>query len=99
VRAEIDEQLLLEIQHIAKLQGRDESEVLQDAVRYFLTSYAYFAEALKPRSAGSADLVELLKRIDRGQRERGVEALSDYEAMRLADEELHAMRREQGTGR
>lgn len=38
---------------------------------------------------------ELFEGIDRGQRERGVEPLSEEEAMRLADEELHAMRREQ----
>ena len=79
MRAEINERLLREIQAIAKLQGRDESEVLEDAVRYFLTSYYYFAELPERHGAGSypelpeqyragsTDLLELLKRIDRGQ--------------------------------
>ena len=47
---------------------------------------------------GSGDLGLLLDRIDRGQRERGVEPLSEDEAMRIADEELHAMRRERRSG-
>jgi hypothetical protein len=39
-------------------------------------------------------LSELFERIERGQRERGVEPLSDEEAMKLAVEEQHAWRRE-----
>jgi hypothetical protein len=40
----------------------------------------------------------LFQLIDQEQRERGVEPLSEEEAMRIASEELHAMRREGGTG-
>jgi hypothetical protein len=39
-------------------------------------------------------IVALFARIDRERRERGVKPLSEEEAMRLANEELHAMRRE-----
>ena len=45
----------------------------------------------RPRS-----LEELFERIDRWQRERGVEPLSEEEAMRLAVEEQRASRREIG---
>ena len=48
---------------------------------------------------GSGDLGLLLDRIARGQRERGVEPLSEDEAVRLANEELHAMRRERRSER
>jgi chromatin segregation and condensation protein Rec8/ScpA/Scc1 (kleisin family) len=41
-------------------------------------------------------LLTLLKHIDQKQREKGVEPLSEEEAMRLANEELHAMRRDRG---
>jgi hypothetical protein len=39
-------------------------------------------------------LQELFERIDHEQREGGVEPLSEEEAMRIANEELHAMRQE-----
>jgi hypothetical protein len=39
-------------------------------------------------------LAELFERMDWGRKERGIEPLSEEEAMRLANEELHAMRRE-----
>ena len=41
-----------------------------------------------------AGLEELFEDAVRWQRERGIDLLSDEEAMRLANDELHAMRRE-----
>jgi hypothetical protein len=106
VRAEISEEIMEAVRRLADEQGRSEGEVLEDAVRYFLGSYAYFIRmaersdlditAIRPEPPGS--LEEVFERIDRGQRERGVDPLSDEEARRLANEELHAMRREQGAG-
>ena len=42
---------------------------------------------------------DLFERVERGRRERGVEPLSEEEAMRLANEELHAWRRERREAR
>lgn len=100
-RTEISGELLEAVRRLAEAQGREEVEVLEDAVRYFLGSYQFFTRisglhdvdiaTVYPEPPGS--LNELFERIDRGQRERGVEPLSEEEAMRLANEELHAMRR------
>jgi hypothetical protein len=84
VQAEIDEKLLAEIRRLAAEQGRSERELLDEAIRRYLQ---------EPRRRSSS-LEELFERIDRGQRERGVKPLSEEEAMELAYEELHAMRRE-----
>jgi hypothetical protein len=79
-RTEIDTELLQELRRGAQEQGRAEGELLEEAVRRYLE---------RPSS-----LSELFERIARGQRERGVEPLSDGEAMKLAVEEQHAWRRE-----
>ncbi len=50
--------------------------------------------AWRPRSSS-----ELFALVDRWQRERDIEPLSDDEAMRLAVEEQHATRSERGTPR
>lgn len=84
-RTEIDAGLLEELRRVAREQDRREDEVLEEAVRRYLT---YGARR-------SRDLIDLFDRIDRGQEERGVEPLSDEEAMRLANDELHAWRDEQ----
>ncbi len=101
IRTEISGELLEAVRRLAEEQGRSESEVLDEAVRYFLGSYAYFAristrrdvdvEALLP---WGSSIRELLDHVDAWQRERGVEPLSDEDAMRLAVEEQHASRRE-----
>jgi len=52
-----------------------------------------------PRASSQGSLAELFSSVDRWQRERGIEPLPDEEAIRLADEELHAMRRERRAGR
>ncbi|MEJ7843760.1 MAG: hypothetical protein WKF95_18525 [Rubrobacter sp.] len=84
-QTEIDAGLLEELRRVAREQDRREDEVLEEAVRRYLT---YGARR-------SRDLIDLFDRIDRGQEERGVEPLSDEEAMRLANDELHAWRDEQ----
>ena len=91
-RTEISTELLEELRRVAREQGRSETDVLEDAVRY------YFRLALD-RALSDPDLLkpnlsELFERVDREQRERGVEPLSEEEAMRLAVEEQHAWRRE-----
>lgn len=80
MQAEIDAELLEELRRRAREQGRPERELLDEAVKSYLQ---------RPGS-----LEELLERIDQGQRERGVEQLSEDDAMRLAVEEQHAWRRE-----
>ncbi len=52
---------------------------------------------VRPRS--SENLEELFARAERWQQEHGVEPLSEEEAMKLANEELHAMRRERRSAR
>ncbi len=112
-RIEINADLAEALRRVAEAEGRSEEELFEYAVRFYLMSRAYFARAPEPgvgREIGevyvepeefssSGLLAEILGSIDRGQRERGVEPLSEEEAMRLADEELHAMRRERGAGR
>jgi predicted transcriptional regulator len=85
VRTEIDAELLEAVRRLARQQGRDESAVIEDAIRRYVSA----------SSGRPGTLAELFERIDRGRKERGVEPLSEEEAMRLANEELHAMRREQ----
>ncbi len=81
-KTEIDAGLLEELRRRAEEQGRLESELLEEAVRRYL-------ERSDPRR-----FEELLERMERGRRERGVEPLFEEEAMRLAVEEQHAWRRE-----
>lgn len=83
-KAEISAELLEELRRRARDQGRSESDLLEEAVRRYL----------REPTRRSNSLEELFERIDRGQRERGVEPLSEEEAERIAYEELHAMRRE-----
>jgi hypothetical protein len=85
-QTEISAELLEEVRRLAEEQGRSEAEVVEDAVRSYVVRRV-------------SDPEPLFERIDRWQRERGVEPLSEEEAMRLANEELHAMRRERGSAR
>jgi hypothetical protein len=101
VRTEISGDLLETLRRLAEEQGRSESDLLDEAVRYFLGSYAYFTRISEHRDVDVEALFpwgfntrELLDRVYAWQRERGVEPLSDEEAMRLAVEEQHASRRE-----
>lgn len=79
-RTEISTELLESLRRKAEDQGRTEADVLDEAVRRYL------------ERSGSLD--ELLRRIEQGRRDRGVESLSEDEAVRLAVEEQHAWRRE-----
>lgn len=81
MKTEIDDRLLRELRELASEQGRSEQELLDEAVLRYLR--------------GRAGLKQMLEDAAGWQKEHGVEPLSDEEAMRLADEELHAMRREQ----
>lgn len=92
-KTEIDAGLLEELRRRAEEQGRPEGELLEEAVRRYLL-------ALAPRRSGS--MKEFFEKLEHRQREEGVEPLSEDEAMELANEELHAMRRERresGAGR
>lgn len=95
MQTEIDGKLLEEVRRIAEEQKRSEREVVEDALRYFLTSRSFFEKTASRRGG----LKELFEEAARWQRERGIEPPSDEEAMRLANEELHAMRRERGEAR
>lgn len=104
MQTEIDGKLLDEVRRIAEEQNRSEREVMEDALRYFLTSRALFERTTSRREDDSerwrvGTMKEFFAEVGRWQRERGIEPLSDEEAMRLAVEEQHAMRRERKAGR
>jgi hypothetical protein len=97
---------------LAQELGRDPNEIVEEALLLYLGELGvgygpkvgrlFHEVSIEPGGkSGKGDdfLSGLFERIDRGQRERGVEPLSDEEAMLLANEELHAMRREGGAGR
>jgi len=86
VQTEISAELLEEVRRLAVEQGRSETEVVEDAVRSYVVRRV-------------SDPEPLFERIERWQRERSVEPLSEDEAMKLANEELHAMRRERRSAR
>jgi hypothetical protein len=83
-RIEIDAGLLQELQARAREQSRTEGELLEEIVHSYLV--------LAPRRSNSLD--EFFEGLQRRCREIGVEQLSEEEAVSLANEELHAMRRE-----
>jgi hypothetical protein len=83
-RTFIDAGLLEELRSRAHQQSRTEGELLEEIVRSYLV--------LAPRRSNS--LGEFLEGLERRRREGGVEPLSEEEAVSLANEELHAMRRE-----
>ena len=88
-KTEIDAALLEELRSRAREQSRTEGELLEEIVRRYLV--------LTPRRSDS--LEEFLDEVERRRRKEGVETLSEEEAMELANEELHAMRRERREGR
>lgn len=83
-RAEIDAGLMEELRALAHEQSRTEGELLEEIVRSYLVA--------APRRSGSLD--EFFERLERRRRDDGVEPLPEDEATRLANEELHDMRRE-----
>ena len=80
----IDAGLLEELRAKANQQSRTESELLEEIIRSYLV--------LAPRRSNS--LGDFFEDLERRRREEGVEPLSEEEAIDLANEELHAMRRE-----
>ncbi len=81
---EIDAGLLEELRAIAHEQSRTEGELLEEIIRSYLV--------LAPRRSNT--LGGFFEDLERRRREEGVEPLSEEEAISLAKEELHAMRRE-----
>lgn len=109
VQTEISGELMQAVRSLAESEGRGEGAVIEEALMLFLMLRNHFVHSPSGRDSavssdvlssppGTGSLDELFERIDRGQRERGVDPLSEEEAMRLADEELHTMRRERRTG-
>jgi len=88
VEVEFSEGLLREVRRLASEQGRSEAEVVEEAVRSYVVRLA---------RVRNPDF--LFDRIDAWQRERGVDPLSEEDAAKLADQELHAMRWERRAGR
>lgn len=80
MRVEINEDLLRQVRAIARDRGLTEEELVEAAVA------SYVMRVSKPEA--------LFDRIDLYQRLRGVDPLSEDEAMKVAYEELHAMRRD-----
>ncbi|MBA2694111.1 MAG: hypothetical protein H0U65_16725 [Rubrobacter sp.] len=104
-RTELNSDLLRAVRNIAREEDRDEREVLEEAVSLFLSLRSRFVPdepdrdvrriyASSPRFRAPGSFREYFEEAARWQEENGVEPLSDEEAMKLADEELHAMRRE-----
>lgn len=87
-KTEIDAGLLEELRRRAREQSRTEGELLEEIVRRYLV--------LTPRRSDSFG--KFFEKLERRQREEGVEPLSEDEAMDLANKELHAMRRERREG-
>jgi hypothetical protein len=85
VETKISRDLMEVVRAQAKREGRNPEEVVEDAVRNYLS------RAGKNPARG---FPEIFDSIDRYQKEHGVEPLSEEEAMKLAVEEQHAWRRE-----
>ena len=112
MQLEINERLLQTIHQLAEELGRSEEEVMETAVFFYMQSLRMLSGSLRPDSDIGAEIQkeyvkeppsqsfeELFSRADRWQREQSVEPLADEEAMELANEELHAMRRERRSTR
>ncbi len=80
----VSRNLLEAVRKRAIAEGRDESKVVEEALRRYLADLPDNEE----RSLG-----EIFGKVDEYQRRHGVEPLSDEEAMKLAVEEQHAHRR------
>lgn len=81
VETKVSRDLMEAVKARAGEEGRDSEDVVEDALKKYLME-----------SSGS--IVEVLERMAEGRRRRGVEELSEEEAMKLAVEEQHAWRRE-----
>jgi Arc/MetJ family transcription regulator len=77
----IDRALVERARERARREGREESDVIEDALRRYLGE------------VGEENFGEILDGVAAWQREHGVEPLSEEEALKLAVEEQHAHRR------
>ncbi len=78
----IDRELVERARERARREGRDESELIEDALRRYLD-----------RDRRRASLSESLENARRRREAAGIPELSEEEAMRIAVEEQHAYRR------
>ncbi|MCA1718477.1 MAG: ribbon-helix-helix protein, CopG family [Actinobacteria bacterium] len=78
----IDRELVERARERAHREGRDESELIEDALRRYLDS-----------DRRRASLSESLENARRRREAAGIPELSEEEAMRIAVEEQHAYRR------
>lgn len=81
VETKISQDLMEAVRDRAAAENREDTEAIEEAITRYL----------KESSGG---IIGLLDRIAEGRRRRGVEELSEEEAMKLAVEEQHAWRRE-----
>lgn len=88
-RTEIDGGLVEELRAKVREQNHTKGEHWEEIVRSYLV--------LAPRRSNSLGV--FLEGLERLRREEGVEPLSEEGAPRLANEELHAMRRERTVAR
>ena len=88
----VSRDLLDAVSRRAAAEGRDEAEVVEEALKRYLAVNAGIAL----EADGSFDAI--FARVREWQERRGVEPLSDEEAMKLAVEEQHAHRGEAGGG-
>lgn len=86
----ISQDLLEEVRRRAAEEGRDEAEVIEDAVSRYLREM---------RQPEPGSITEVLERMRDWRKERGIPELSEEEAMKLANEELRAYRRERRNAR
>lgn len=108
MQVEINERLLQAIHQLAEELGLSEEEVMETAILFYMESLRMLSGSLKSDSADIGapirkiyvkepppqSLEELFSRANRWQQEQDVDPLPEEEAMELANEELHAMRRE-----
>ena len=78
----IDRELVERARERARREGRDESEVIEDALRRYLD-----------RDHRRVSISESLEDARRRREAAGIPELSEVEAMRIAVEEQHAYRR------
>lgn len=78
----IDRKLVERARELARREGRDESDLIEDALRRYLD-----------RDDRVASISESLEDARRRREASGIPELSEEEAMRIAVEEQHAYRR------
>jgi predicted transcriptional regulator len=78
----IDRELVERVRERARREGRDESELIEDALRRYLD-----------RDRRRASISKSLENARRRREAAGIPELSEEEAMRIAVEEQHAYRR------